>query len=163
MKFQTAIKSGFQNYANFNGRASRSAYWWFILFSQIAQILAQSLHSSIGAIVSLACLIPIISVNARRLHDIGRSAKWLILPFASLVGALLAFIGLLMQTAQSFEYLNFDDLISEGMQVWVWLFVGFMISAFITSIVNFVFTLMPSEIGINKYGPPEPPVFLTPQ
>ena len=68
-----------------------------------------------------------------------------------------------MQTAQSFEYLNFDDLISEGMQVWVWLFVGFMISAFITSIVNFVFTLMPSEIGINKYGPPEPPVFLTPQ
>jgi uncharacterized membrane protein YhaH (DUF805 family) len=157
VNFQTAVKSGFQNYANFNGRSSRSAYWWFILFSQIAQILAQSLHSSIGTLVSLACLIPIISVNARRLHDIGRSARWLFLPVASLVGALLAVVGLLMQTAQSFENLNFDDLISEGMQVWVWLFVAFMISAFITSIVNFVFTLQQSDPDMNQYGPPAPP------
>ena len=163
MNFQTAIKSGFQNYANFKGRSSRSAYWWFILFTQIVQIITQSLVSSIGALISLGFFIPSVSVSARRLHDIGRSAKWLILPFASLVGAFLAFIGLLMQTAQSFENLNFDDLISEGMQVWVWLFIGFLISAFISSIVNFVFTLMPSEAGINKYGPPEPPVFLTPQ
>jgi uncharacterized membrane protein YhaH (DUF805 family) len=157
VNFQTAVKSGFQNYANFNGRSSRSAYWWFILFSQIAQILAQSLHSSIGTLVSLACLIPIISVNARRLHDIGRSARWLFLPVASLVGALLAVVGLLMQTDQSFENLNFDDLISEGMQVWVWLFVAFMISAFITSIVNFVFTLQQSDPDMNQYGPPAPP------
>ena len=140
MNFQTAVKSGFQNYANFNGRSSRSAYWWFILFSQIAQILAQSLHSSIGTLVSLACLIPIISVNARRLHDIGRSAKWLILPVALLVGALLAIMGLLMQTAQSLANFNFDDLFNGGMQVWVWLFVGFLISAFISSIVNFINT-----------------------
>ena len=163
MNFQTAIKSGFQNYANFKGRSSRSAYWWFILFTQIVQIITQSLVSSIGALISLVFFIPIVSVSARRLHDIGRSAKLLILPVASLVGALLAIMGLLMQTAQSFANLNFDDLFSGGMQVSVWLFVGFLIVAFISSIVNFVFTLMPSETGINKYGPPEPPVFLTPQ
>ena len=161
MNFQTAVKSGFQNYANFKGRSSRSAYWWFILFTQIVQIITQSLFSSIGALISLGFFIPIVSVGARRLHDIGRSAKWLILPVASLVGALLAIMGLLMQTAQSFANFNFDDLFNGGMQVWVWLFVGFLISAFISSIVNFVFTLMPSDAGINKYGPPEPPVFLT--
>jgi hypothetical protein len=66
-------------------------------------------------------------------------------------------VGLLMQTDQSFENLNFDDLISEGMQVWVWLFVAFMISAFITSIVNFVFTLQQSDPDMNQYGPPAPP------
>jgi uncharacterized membrane protein YhaH (DUF805 family) len=159
LNFQTAIKSGFQNYANFKGRSSRSAYWWFILFTQIVQIITQSLVSSIGALISLGFFIPIVSVSARRLHDIGRSAKWLILPFASLVGAFLAIMGMLMQTAQSLANLNFDDLLNRGMQVWVWLFIGFLISAFISSIVNFVFTLMPSEAGINKYGPPAPPAF----
>jgi len=32
MTFQEAIQSGFQNYANFNGRSQRSAYWWWQLF-----------------------------------------------------------------------------------------------------------------------------------
>ena len=127
MNLQTSVKSGFQNYANFKGRSSRSAYWWFVLFTQVVQIITQSLVSSIGALISLGFFIPIISVSARRLHDVGRSAKWLILPVASLVGALLAIMGLLMQTAQSFANLNFDDLFSGGMQVWVWLLVGFVV------------------------------------
>ena len=32
MSYMEAIKSGFSNYAKFNGRASRSEFWWFVLF-----------------------------------------------------------------------------------------------------------------------------------
>lgn len=34
-----AILSGFRNYANFDGRASRSEYWWFYGFF-VALLLA---------------------------------------------------------------------------------------------------------------------------
>jgi uncharacterized membrane protein YhaH (DUF805 family) len=48
MNFQTAIRSGFQNYANFKGRASRAEYWWWVLFTVIAGGVASAIHSSLG-------------------------------------------------------------------------------------------------------------------
>ncbi|AGJ77469.1 Putative ABC transporter [Cutibacterium avidum 44067] len=35
MSFGRAVKLFFKNYAVFNGRASRSEYWWVILFSSL--------------------------------------------------------------------------------------------------------------------------------
>ncbi|MFM7827614.1 MAG: DUF805 domain-containing protein, partial [Acidimicrobiaceae bacterium] len=48
MNFQTAIRSGFQNYANFKGRASRAEYWWWALFTVILSVLLSSINSSLG-------------------------------------------------------------------------------------------------------------------
>jgi uncharacterized membrane protein YhaH (DUF805 family) len=40
MNFQQAIQSGFSNYANFRGRASRSEFWWFQLFILLGEVAA---------------------------------------------------------------------------------------------------------------------------
>ena len=78
MSFTEAIKTGFQKYADFSGRASRSEFWWFILFTIIARMLA-ALIPGVGFIVGLALLLPYLSVTARRLHDINRTGWWLLL------------------------------------------------------------------------------------
>ncbi|MDB5522264.1 MAG: yhaH [Rhizobium sp.] len=92
MNFADAVKSVLTlNYANFNGRASRSEYWWWILFVIIVSIVLSVVDSMIGMqilgpIFSLATLIPGIAVAIRRLHDIGRSGWWFLIVF-TIIGA----------------------------------------------------------------------------
>ena len=42
MKFGEAVVSGLRNYFNFSGRASRSAFWFFLLFCILVPIVGQS-------------------------------------------------------------------------------------------------------------------------
>ena len=83
VSFGEAISRAFSNYANFNGRASRSEYWWFVLFNFILGCIPV-----VNLIAGLALLIPSLALGARRLHDTGRSGWWLLLgliPFGALV------------------------------------------------------------------------------
>lgn len=73
-----SITSVFRNYVNFSGRAQRSEFWWFTLFSFIMQALL-NLAPVVGWIFGLAVLLPSLAVTARRLHDTGRSAWWLMI------------------------------------------------------------------------------------
>ena len=84
MNFQTAIRSGFQNYANFKGRASRAEYWWWALFTVILSILLSSIDSSLGDLGSLVTLLPSIAVAIRRVHDVDRAGWFILLPFYNL-------------------------------------------------------------------------------
>jgi uncharacterized membrane protein YhaH (DUF805 family) len=88
MDFQTAVKTCFSKYADFNGRASRSEYWWFVLAEVIVLIIASLIHQYVYGIAALAFLLPALAVGARRLHDIGKSG-WLqllmIIPIVNLV------------------------------------------------------------------------------
>jgi uncharacterized membrane protein YhaH (DUF805 family) len=79
MNFTEAVKSGFQNYANFSGRAQRSAFWFWILFCVLAGIVTGAVDVAIfgsdswmpiNSLFTLATIIPNLSVAARRLHDI---------------------------------------------------------------------------------------------
>jgi hypothetical protein len=60
MNFSEAIKSGFGKYVTFSGRAARSEYWYWTLFTVIANMVAGILDSLLGSlgliglIVSLA-------------------------------------------------------------------------------------------------------------
>jgi uncharacterized membrane protein YhaH (DUF805 family) len=76
MNFQQAVTSCLQKYVGFDGRASRSEFWWFILAQIIVSLLANALHATLGGIVSLLVFLPTIAVGARRLHDIGKTG-WL--------------------------------------------------------------------------------------
>lgn len=81
MDFGEAINVCFSKFANFDGRARRSEYWWFMLFSTIIS----SVTCGIG---SLVLLIPSLAVTARRLHDTGHSGWWQLLhlvPFGFIV------------------------------------------------------------------------------
>lgn len=130
--FSGAVKRAFRKYAVFTGRASRSEYWWFALFTLIPIFGLAILAAIFGAVTSpdggatagpgalpfslagavslLVLLVPSIAITVRRLHDAGFSG-WLVL--LSLVP--------------------------------------------IASLVVFVFTVLPTSPGAAKYGPPYPP------
>ena len=88
MNFQTAIRSGLQNYANFKGRATRSEYWWWALFTVIVSVLLSSIHESLDNLGSLVTLLPSIAVAIRRMHDVDRVGWFILLPIYNLVLAL---------------------------------------------------------------------------
>jgi len=85
-------------YVDFKGRASRSEYWWFILFGFIASFGATffgvlMLQTEIlGALVQIGLILPTIAVGVRRLHDIGRTGAWFLLALIPFVGILLLVI-----------------------------------------------------------------------
>ena len=85
MNFQTAIRSDFQNYANFKGRASRAEYWWWALFIFILSVLLSSIHDSLGDLGSLVTLLPGIAVAIRRMHDVDRAGWFILVPFYNLI------------------------------------------------------------------------------
>ena len=81
----------FRNYVNFSGRAQRSEFWWFTLFSFIVQALL-NLAPVVGWIFSLAVLLPSLAVTVRRLHDTGRSAWWLMIYPVLIVGWIIGVV-----------------------------------------------------------------------
>lgn len=99
MSFGQAISSVFKNYANFNGRARRSEFWFFALFNLIIYLAASVINyliasssdttSIIGIIYllySLATILPSLAVSWRRLHDIGKSGAYILFILIPLVG-----------------------------------------------------------------------------
>jgi uncharacterized membrane protein YhaH (DUF805 family) len=88
-----------KKYVTFSGRARRTEYWMFLLFSVIASIVLSVVDGVIGtapvlgALYSLGVLLPSLAVSVRRLHDTDRSGWWLLLGLIPLVGpiALLVF------------------------------------------------------------------------
>lgn len=79
-----------QRYAQFSGRARRSEYWYFVLFSSIISIilLLVSLSMNIphlGNIYSLVVAIPTLAVGVRRMHDVDKSGWFILIPFYNLI------------------------------------------------------------------------------
>jgi uncharacterized membrane protein YhaH (DUF805 family) len=79
-----------QNYAIFKGRASRSEYWYFVLFNVIFSIVLGFVSGIVDlpilyTIYSLALLIPSIAVAVRRMHDVGKSGWFILIPIYDLI------------------------------------------------------------------------------
>jgi uncharacterized membrane protein YhaH (DUF805 family) len=90
MDFQTAIKTVLtENYANFQGRAQRSEFWWFALFAFVASAVLGALGDILAALFALAILLPAIGVAVRRLHDVDRSGWWYLLVLIPVLGPLI--------------------------------------------------------------------------
>ena len=83
MDFFSSLKRNMTTaaYAQFEGRASRSEYWWFYLFTVLATAAADTLGGSVGNLASLAFFLPGLALVARRLHDTGRSGWWFFITF----------------------------------------------------------------------------------
>ena len=88
MDFGAAVSNGFRNYATFTGRASRSEYWYWVLFGVLVSLVTSVIDltlfpdadpAPINSIAALALLVPSLAVLARRLHDIDRTAWWILL------------------------------------------------------------------------------------
>ena len=113
MNFISSIKTCFKKYIDFNGRASRSEFWYFTLLlvfgyfglliivnywndSNFFYELSDSLYNSINYLIygmfyglPIICLIPFVSVTIRRIHDIGQSGFVILIFF---VGFFIAFL-----------------------------------------------------------------------
>jgi uncharacterized membrane protein YhaH (DUF805 family) len=93
--FGEAVRSGFDHYVKFDGRASRPAYWWWFLFAILVGIGANIIDAIIGSfgvvsgLAALALLLPNLSVAIRRLHDINRSGWWILIFIVPIVGFIL--------------------------------------------------------------------------
>jgi uncharacterized membrane protein YhaH (DUF805 family) len=114
MSFGQAVKSGFSKYATFRGRASRSEFWYWILFYVIVGIVLNIVDSLFGwqittatntdtgntvavaynagwlsSIWGLIVLLPTLAVTVRRLHDVGKSGWWWWLNLICCIGPLI--------------------------------------------------------------------------
>ena len=104
MNFWEATASGFKRYFDFKGRATRSEFWYFLLFFILAYVVVWLIdHLFLLPILNLKDLpfgdllpggyvdnyvgitvllyrpvmaIPTLSVTVRRLHDVGKSGWW---------------------------------------------------------------------------------------
>lgn len=115
-------KDAFARYADFEGRTSLQAFWYFILghfivFAGLLTSLIISLEGNndvMGIIVGItmglylmASIIPIVAASARRLRDSGRSPYLLLLNFVPFGG--IALIALLAQRGQKAETLELPN------------------------------------------------------
>ena len=105
MSFVEAVKTCLvEKYCTFSGRATRSEFWWFQLFTFLAEfisvgicaLIAESLDSEgiiiIPILIYVLLLIPNFSVIVRRLHDVGKSGWFLLIGLIPYIGAFILLI-----------------------------------------------------------------------
>lgn len=117
MTFTQSISSVFSKYATFSGRASRSEYWYFVLFNFIISCVISAIAcaqipfdtivmnnptgfylsvwqampawaSTVMSLYSLAVILPSLAVAVRRLHDTGRGGGWIFINLVPFIGCI---------------------------------------------------------------------------
>lgn len=124
MGFKEAVKNVYNKYAEFQGRATRSEYWYFYLFFVIVDLVLVYGSAIIGSIFNglegyaqgtmvgtllyglfaLASLVPSLAVAVRRLHDTSRSGWNLLWGILPLIGAIILLIYLVQPSKEDNHY-----------------------------------------------------------
>lgn len=119
--FIDAVKRGFKKYATFTGRASRSEYWWWALFTFAGYLVLGLLAFALGtgtsrdggrtpgllslpliilfAVFLFGILVPTLAVTVRRLHDAGYSGLLALLFLLPYLGGLIIMIFALLPSS----------------------------------------------------------------
>lgn len=92
MTFVESIKTCFSKYADFKGRASRSEYWWFVLFIMLGTLACSMVSDTLYYLFALGTLLPSIAAAARRLHDTNRSGWLQLLALIPVVGWIIVIV-----------------------------------------------------------------------
>ena len=157
-----AVKTCFKKFFNFKGRARRSEYWWFMLFTLVVWWVISFLGTMtpvftyIGLILVLLLSIPQFAALTRRLHDSNHSGWWV---FAMFVCFLVFYGSFAVMLAP-----HMSALMGEGDNMAIMLAVhpspqAMSVAAvagfcyFILFIITLVFAVMDSHWTENKYGP----------
>lgn len=107
MNFTTAVSTCLSKFATFGGRATRSEFWWFYLFTlllgwcaSVVGAVAVDGGAFLGNLISLIFLIPTLAAGSRRLHDTGRSGWWQLLAL-TIIGILLLVVWFAMNSEKT--------------------------------------------------------------
>ncbi len=169
MNMKEAVISGYRKSFQKRGRATRSEFWYFSLWFLVLDIADQVLnrvfiahgtvdHSPlpvlfVGMVFSVFVLIsayPLVAVQIRRLHDVGRSGWWVA---ASLIVSAVTEITVaweMFTAIKAHALVPFLRSFAAGDHVG--LLVG-IVAVFALGITVFIFTVLPSEPRENAYGP----------
>jgi uncharacterized membrane protein YhaH (DUF805 family) len=95
--FGEAISQAFKNILTFNGRASRSAYWWFALFLAIVGFVLGIVGGIAGTrvisyLVDAVIIVLSAALQVRRLHDSNRTGFWWFIGLIPLVGTIVLIV-----------------------------------------------------------------------
>ena len=85
-EIQKSVRTCLTKYADFNGRAARPEFWWFMLAQFVVGVILNMVSPMLGGLFSLAMLAPSLAAGSRRLHDIGKSGWLQLLALIPLVG-----------------------------------------------------------------------------
>ncbi|MEL6979614.1 MAG: DUF805 domain-containing protein, partial [Pseudomonadota bacterium] len=148
MSFGEAIATCFKKYVQFSGRARRPEYWWFVLFTLLTYLVTIGIDVFLLAplglpfvltiLAAIVLFLPGLSVGWRRLHDVGRTGWWLLIP--SIASLIVSLIGIAVQNSGAIEAGLYISLAASAISL-------------ILSIVLLVFLVSRSQSGPNKYGP----------
>ena len=138
MEFKEAVNTCLtKKYCCFKGRASRSEFWWFCLFTLLIQIavtivgkILPAMASIISAVLGLWLLLPTLGISTRRLHDRNFSGWWQVLPLAAVLPAVAGAV------------LEAD---------WLLMLAG--CAAGLASLGLLIFYALKGTAGPNRYGP----------
>jgi uncharacterized membrane protein YhaH (DUF805 family) len=97
--FIQAVKLAFSQYSDFEGRATRAEFWWYVLFYALVVAIFElfnfveladdvTLGQILVSIFAIVTLLPSLSIIVRRLRDSGDSwgnVFWLLIPFAGFI------------------------------------------------------------------------------
>jgi uncharacterized membrane protein YhaH (DUF805 family) len=138
-----------EHYFDLSGRVSRKEFWYFALASFVlyigAAIIGTILFSGLlTSLLSLALLLPMTGLGARRLQDIGRNGQlmWIwagVSLVMNVIGLLAAMTGPFGAVGFLFFFLSIGWLISLAMLV--------------ISVVLIYFWIQPGTAGPNEFGP----------
>jgi uncharacterized membrane protein YhaH (DUF805 family) len=98
----------------YRGRASRSAYWWFVLFQVIVSALVDVVliplvkvappgsvaNATLAIIIGIPMLyleLAALALTVRRLHDTDRSGWWMLIALVPYVGLIVLLIFTLLK------------------------------------------------------------------
>lgn len=152
----------FRKFSVFSGRACRSELWSFLVIIYAASVVTAAIdvlpgpyrpaavNGELSIMLTFIVFIPMTAVTVRRLHDIDRSGRWVLLPLALAAMLLVCLAGVF---ASTFLSAGAATIFGNDSAFYA---AGVALSLFGLSVVNILFLvwmLTPGTVGPNRFGP----------
>lgn len=166
-----AVRSGFRQYADFRGTATRSQYWLWTLFVATFMILIPVVEAMVwpGAIVAnigneftliprstmlisevfdLAVLVPQLAITARRFRDAGVSPRWVWFQLVNVAVIALLLVGAFSNAFIDSEYLLYPVAVQELHAFWA--LTGVFPTFIPTVLVGFFYGIFQTAVTLRR-------------
>ena len=162
MTFGQAIRTGFRRALTFSARASRTEFWYFMLFFCLGFVATTNIDATlypatddipVTSVFMIIVGVPLFTAAWRRMHDTGRSGLYVLYPFIVMVG-LTTFMGVMAGVAPSHPGAALSDLREAATALGI---AVTMIAAFVFMISPLLviwWLARPSQPGQNQWGWP---------